>query len=251
MAKNLKYQFLQAIETEFTPGVSKHSLKKTEGLGNGRIFSYADRKNLVDFSANFANFITSNYPKVKYARDIKVDQAQSFINNRAGYCTYATITQYVSKLRKLNILLDNVYGSCKNFSKVEMPPVTAENTKKLRTISMPNEEFLLLREYLKNRKSKAIVGIELAGRFALRASEVVKLQTRDVNLEKNEIYIIDSKGGKSRTIKITETEDYNYLKEIIRGKEEKERLVPLKEDSLNKFLKRSLDGWLYINKISF
>ncbi|MDY2729225.1 MAG: tyrosine-type recombinase/integrase [Clostridium sp.] len=241
MAKNLKYQFLQAIETEFTPGVSKHSLKKTEGLGNGRIFSYADRKNLVDFSANFANFITSNYPKVKYARDIKVDQAQSFINNRAGYCTYATITQYVSKLRKLNILLDNVYGSCKNFSKVEMPPVTAENTKKLRTISMPNEEFLLLREYLKNRKSKAIVGIELAGRFALRASEVVKLQTRDVNLEKNEIYIIDSKGGKSRTIKITEEEDYNYLKEIVKGKEGKERLVPLKEDSVNKFLKRSLN----------
>ena len=241
MAKNLKYQFLQAVEKQFAPGVSKHSLKRTEGIGNGRIFSFADRKNLVDFSANFANFITANYQDIKYVRDIKVEHAQAFINNRANYCTYATVTQYISKLRKLYILLDKVYGGCKKFYNVDMPDVTAENTEKLRTISMTIEDFLVLREHLKDKKSYAKVAVELAGRFALRASETVKLQARDINLVENKIYIIDSKGGRSRTIKITEAEDIEYLKEIINGKEEKDRLVPLRKNSVNKFLNRSLE----------
>lgn len=53
--KNIKYQFLYAINQHFKENQDKHSLKKEHLLGQATIYSYSSRSNLIDISANFAN----------------------------------------------------------------------------------------------------------------------------------------------------------------------------------------------------
>ena len=58
MARNLKYQFKYAIEQSCKFGADKHSMKNNRaenGNMKARTLSYADRKNLIDVSSNFAN----------------------------------------------------------------------------------------------------------------------------------------------------------------------------------------------------
>ena len=55
MGRNLKYQFKTCIEKNFKEKMDKHSIKKNKQMNKTRIFSFADRKNLIDFTANFSN----------------------------------------------------------------------------------------------------------------------------------------------------------------------------------------------------
>ena len=67
--RNIKYQFKHCIDSNFKEGMDKHSLKKN-GKGNSKIYSYADRKNLIDLSANFANWLKENHSEIRQLKDI-------------------------------------------------------------------------------------------------------------------------------------------------------------------------------------
>ena len=49
--RNIKYQFKYCIDTHFREGMDKHSMKRN-GKDNSKIYSYADRKNLIDLDSN-------------------------------------------------------------------------------------------------------------------------------------------------------------------------------------------------------
>lgn len=49
--RNIKYQFKHCIDIHFKEGMDKHSLK-LQGKDNSKIYSYSDRKNLIDLSSN-------------------------------------------------------------------------------------------------------------------------------------------------------------------------------------------------------
>ncbi|MGL5149791.1 MAG: tyrosine-type recombinase/integrase [Clostridium sp.] len=240
MARNLKYQFKNSIDNNFKEGMDKHSLKHSEGLGNGRIFSYSDRKNLIDFSCNFANYIKENFSEIKMARDISSEHIQSFFNEKATSCSKATLEQYRSKLCKLQTIVNNTYDINVNYSRGYILPITEENSNKIRDIAMSNNDYNRLQEVISDSNSSAKIGIELSARFGLRVSEVVKIQGRDIDLQNNTISIVDSKGGRDREIKIEREQDRSYCESIKEYIEERQRLVPIREDSVNVFLKRSL-----------
>ncbi|MGL4910816.1 MAG: tyrosine-type recombinase/integrase [Romboutsia sp.] len=241
MGRNLKYQFKNAIDRSFKLGMEKHSLKKTEGLGNGRIFSYADRTNLIDFSANLANYLRENNPEIKLIKEIRSEHIQGFFNSKKG-CTKATLEQYKSKLNKLEILVNQEYSIKANLTRGYQVPKThrKENVDKLRDVSMPKSEYNKLINSIANSNSTAKVGIELSARFGLRVSEITKLQYRDIRLDKGILHISDSKGGRSRDIYVR-NEHRSFLEQLKGNKEGNTRIVPLTTDAVNKFLSRSLD----------
>lgn len=241
MGRNIKFQFKNAIEKSFKPGMDKHSMKKSEGLGKGRIFSYADRKNLIDFSANFANYLKENNPEIKLIKQIRAEHIQGFFYSKQD-CTTATLEQYKSKFNKLEILVNREYLIKANFSTGYVVPESKKTVNKevLRAISMPREEYNKLVNVTSNRRSPAKIGIELAGRFGLRVSEITKLQYRDINLKKGFVHIDKSKGGLTRDIYFRE-EHRPFLEQLKGVRDDNARIVPIQEGSVNTFLRRSLE----------
>lgn len=238
MGRNLKYQFLFAINNNFKEKMDKHSLKKQGKMNGTRIFSYADRKNLIDFSANFSNFLKEKYPNIKLAKDIKSEHIQAFLNEKSQMCSKKTLEQYVSKFNKLENLLNASYGDHFNY-KGYFIPVTKENTK-IRQISMSEGDFKKLRQAFSNTNSNAKTGIELAHRCGLRVSEVTKLKYKDIDLENNVIRIVDSKGKRSRDIPI-QHKDLQYFTELKQmGKNVNSRVCPVQVGSINTAIRRKL-----------
>lgn len=238
MGRNLKYQFLNAIDKSFKPGMDKHSIKSAGGLGSNKIFSYADRKNLVDVASNFSNFMKNNYSSVKKVKDIKAEHIQSFLNSKAGSCSKATLEQYASKFNKLQKCVNKVYNTNAKFGGFTVP-IAKENTK-LRNSSMSHADFSKLENAFSNSKSSAKTAIQLSARCGLRASECAKVQGRDINLDKCFIHIQDSKGGRSRDVPIRAL-DMSYFANLKASYADNQRLCPAHADSLNKAVNRAMD----------
>ena len=85
--RNLKYQFLRAINQNFREGMDKHSDKKNNIRNTGKIYSYADRKNLIDLSCNFANWMRNSYPEIKLLKDLESKHLQEFLNSKKQDCS--------------------------------------------------------------------------------------------------------------------------------------------------------------------
>lgn len=246
MGRNLKYQYNYCINNCFREGMDKHSIKHSEGLGTSKIFSYADRKNMLDVASNFSNFMKENYSSIKKVKDVKGEHIQAFLNSKAKDCSKKTLEQYASKFSKLAKCVNNTYNTSVLYSGFTVPN-GKENTKKIRDIAMSEEDFSKLESYFKDKKTSAKVAIQLSKRLGLRASECAKLQGRDINIDNGYIHVADSKGKRSRDVKIN-TNDIEYFKSLKANYSEFERLCPVQVDSINKSLRRALEALNLANK---
>lgn len=240
MARNIKYQFLHAIDANFRKGMDKHSDQKSGIRATERIYSFSDRRNLIDFSANLANFLKVNYPEVKMIKDIKPSMIQEFLDQKAKTCTQATLEQYVSKLNKLEKIVNSTYKTVNvSWSKEVQIPTSELGRDKIRDIAFSREDLdLILRKAEEmNSTSQAKIAIECAARFALRVSETCHIRLSDIDEQKMQLHIHESKGGRSRDIEISK-DDLAFLKKAFEGKSENERLISIKEDSVNRWLSR-------------
>ena len=218
--------------------MDKHSIKKSGQRDGTRVFSYADRKNLIDVSSNFANFMRKSHPEVKQVRQIKSSHVQSFLNEKAKNCSTKTIQQYQSKFSKLEKLINSTYRSSKtSFSKGIIVP---QGKEKQRSLEMKRNHYNKLITNISHSRSQAVPAIQLAGRFGLRVSETVNLKGKDIQLAKNTLHIHESKGGRSRDILITKEADRAFLEALKSQYGDNQRIVPIKEDSVNRFLQREL-----------
>lgn len=245
MGRNLKYQFLNAINSNFKEGMDKHSIKANGKMNNTRIFSYADRKNLIDVASNFSNFMKSNFSEVKQVKDVKADHIQSFLNSKANSCSNATLKQYESKFNKLENVVNNTYNINANY-KGFVVPASTENTK-IRNSAMSREDFNKLQQSFSNSNSSAKTAIELTSRAGLRVSECTKLQGRDIDLNKGTIHVVDGKGGRDRDVTIRE-EDKQYFANLKASVGDRERICPVQSDSINKAIRRQMERLEMQNK---
>lgn len=245
MGRNLKYQFLNAINSNFKEGMDKHSIKATGEMNNTRIFSYADRKNLIDVASNFSNYMKTNYSEVKQVKDVKADHIQSFLNSKANSCSNATLKQYESKFNKLENVVNNTYNINANY-KGFVVPASTENTK-IRNSAMSREDFNKLQQSFSNSNSSAKTAIELTSRAGLRVSECTKLQGRDIDLNKGTIHVVDGKGGRDRDVTIRE-EDKQYFANLKASVGDRERICPVQSDSINKAIRRQMERLEMQNK---
>ena len=231
--RNIKYQFKYCIDTHFREGMDKHSMKRN-GKDNSKIYSYADRKNLIDLSANFANWIKENHAEIKQLKDINSMHIQEFLNEKANSCSRKSLQEYQSHFRKLESLCNNTYNTNVDFHST-VTPISAKNGGgKIRNIMCSDAQYQML---LKTKNSNLKSALVLSKNFGLRASECSKLQYRDI--KEDGIYIADSKGKKSRFVKAENKEQQDILQQF-RGKKQG-RICPIQTGSLQQAFNRECE----------
>lgn len=240
MARNLKYQLKHCVDRNFKKGMDKYSDKKNKVEKGKKIYSFSDRTNLIDFTANFANFMKENYSEIRLVEEIKSEHIQSFLNLKSENCTNETLEQYVSKANKMRNLINETYKN----SYVERFDIKAPASKSSKQVikdkQVTREHYDLIKEHIKGNGLKAV---ELATNFGLRVSEITKLQKRDIDLEKREIKIVDSKGKRDRDIPIETPQQWKVaieIKEMVQG-DQYQRIVPIKENGVQMSIQRAME----------
>ena len=239
MGRNLKYQFCEAINSCFTSGADKHALKSERGLGTERIFSHKDKANLIDTSACFSNFLKEKSPEIKKVSQIRAEHLQAFLISKAeAGCSKATIEQYAARFRKLSKIVNARYGIHTDFH-CEMPEMRVPG--KVRIVAMRREDLKVICN--RGRDSPSKNAVLLTAECGLRVESLVRLQARDVDLDKKILYIHKDKGGRSRSIKLND-EAIALLKKLCVGRNPKQYLFPGKSGqghicagTVNKFLR--------------
>ncbi|MBA2840868.1 integrase [Methanococcus maripaludis] len=241
--RSLKQQFKFAIvDSSFKEHLDKHSLKKdAENDNTWRIYSYSEKNNLMDLSSNFCNFLKKEHAEVKQLKDINEVHVQEFLNFKADICTTETLYNYRARFRKIANCVNHAFQSCSlDFSNTIIPKSLVGKSK--RDITMKEEHAALLLNYCKNSNSQASVGVRFALSFGLRVSEVTKLMGKDIDLENLKLHIHKSKGGLSRDIPIAKVH-LKFLKEIKTQFDENQRICPLRNDSVNRFIYRIFQSY--------
>lgn len=249
---SIKGQVFHMIDSNFSPGQDKRNDKFDESMEKTKIYSFSEKNNLRQIGMEIATFSKANYD-VKQIKDITKDIVKEFMRVKSQTCNQSTLNNYTSRINKLQDLVNQTYNSCNvNWRNIRVDSKIGED--KLRDIPMHKGDFDKLIAYAKdnNLTSKAILGVELSGTFGLRVSEVCKLQVRDIDLEVMKLHIHESKGGLSRDLIIKE-EYKELLQKAMTNKASLDRLVPIKEDSVNKWIRETLpkvegiDATKYLN----
>lgn len=238
MGRNLKYQFKTCIEKNFKEKMDKHSIKKNKQMNKTRIFSFSDRKNLIDFTANLSNWMKENYSEIKLVKDINSKHIQEFLNEKAKECSQATLNQYSSKIRKMSNLINSTYKT--NIKYDFKTPKSSSGKQILRDQQMKLENYKRIHEIMRNG-SNGQKAIEIGKNFGLRVSEITKLQKRDIDLDKKEILVKDAKGGRDRTVHFNTEEQIKVAIKLYNSvSRDLDRIVAVKENSINMALNRAM-----------
>lgn len=235
--EKLFYQFYKAIEKCIAIGADKHSYKKS-GCKKVKIFSYEDRRNIIKATSLLCDFLEEYYPEIELIKNINTKHIQEFFIEKSNYCTKSTLKNYNYCIRKLEKMIKQELRLYVDYtSNVIMPK---GKSVKVREIDMTEEDLKVLLEECNKSNSKAAIGIKLAVMFGLRVSEVCKLKGGDIRVDKGIIHIHESKGKRSRDIRIesiAQKELAEYIKSIVL---EDERICKVREDTVNVTIQRML-----------
>lgn len=236
MSRNIKYQLLTCIDKNFCPGTNKHSLKIEKKMDNTRIFSYSDRKNLVDVYSQFASFMKENHRNVKFAKDIKAEHVQNFLNKKAADgCSRETLKTYWSNMHKMQNLINATYHSHVDFHGCFVP-VPVRSGDKIRCHAMSDDDFFKL---FQTYGSKSVMRdvLRIAYAVGLRADEVMSLQGRDIDVENWVVKVFHGKGGKNRDVPIADS-DKKYFSELKSRYQDNDKIVWIKKNSMYRSINR-------------
>ena len=100
MSKSIKHQLIHAIKSNFKEGQDKHAMKRSGYERQSTIFSYSDRKNLMDTAAGFANWLKGQPDPPRHLYDIKPQHVQAYLNAHGKEWTAATFQVRLSHLRR-------------------------------------------------------------------------------------------------------------------------------------------------------
>ena len=214
--------------------MDKHS-DKANGIRNtDKIYSYSSRSNLIDLSANFANYMRENYPEIHKVNEVQTKHIQGFLNSKTENCSQSTLNQYSAQFRKLEKCVNAKYHCDVDYGSAVVPASCKNGGGKIRNVMLSQNDFKTLIKSTSNQNLKK--ALTLSYHFGLRASECAKLKFEDI--KHNGISIIDSKGKRSRFIP-AETEKQRQILEQIKEKENG-RIFTIQHQSLEQAFRREL-----------
>jgi len=245
----LELQFKRAAEMRFREHMDKHALKREGKLKDAAlIFGYSTLYNLLDFSDNFCNWLQEHNLSYMYICDIPVKAWNEFLEEKsAAKVSMNTLKNYKSRINTWEKIINAAFKTDIKWSKgLEIPyRLTPEEEEIKRIQQMRREDFEMLMEYIRKTgsKSKAVAALELSTMFGLRAEGTSRMKVRNVHLDKKGLWDlgtidITEKGNRHRIIDIKSENDRKVIEKMIEGKSPDDRLVPIKKDSVNKFLNR-------------
>lgn len=235
MGRNIKYQLLTCINTNFQPGTPKHSLKVSKQMNNTRIFSYADRKALINICSQFAMYMKKENSDIKYVKNIKVEHVQAFLNHKAkAGCSKETLRTYWSYMHKMGNLINATYHADVDFKCCFVPAPVRQD--KIRCHAMNDEDFhKLVCSYGKDSVLRDVLNI--AYYTGLRADEIVNLRGCDIDIEHKVLKVFHGKGGKNRDVPI-DSSNIAYFKELKSKYQNHEKIVKIAKNSIYKSINR-------------
>jgi len=215
---NLAYQIQTAVDKAFSPGIDKHAAKHT-GESINKVCSFNERKSLISVGYQFKNYMRNNFSEIKMVKDVSADHWQSFLNEKAKTCSSATLSNYVSRIGKIEVLCKNCFRIDTSWRKNIVVPTSEKtrNKEKLRVQQIDKKDLEKIIDFGREKcTSRGVQGIELAYRFGLRANEVANLKAGSVNIPEMKLQVI-GKGGRKRQLPI-QRDDVDFLKNLMRGK---------------------------------
>lgn len=115
--------------------MQKHSIKKQKNMNFTRIFSYSDRKNLINIFSNFSNFMKKEHTNVRQVKDVEITHIQAFLNTKQKEgVSQETLKTYVSAFNKMQNLVNTTYKVNVDYSSIITP--VSEKSGKLRSKEM-------------------------------------------------------------------------------------------------------------------
>lgn len=238
---SLKKQFQFAIDSCFAPGADKHSYKRQNNNSKIKIFSYETLRYYYKMSAQFAQYVKYNNPEIKYIREITATDLQEYINSKKDVWSNITMINAKSAFKILQAMCNQYYKKY-NFNFIDGVKFKSNKAQKIRDEWMDKE---ILERFITYRKEKgctspALLGLEIAAAFGLRVSEVCTLKGKDINLRFSNLHIHQSKGKRSRDLPINTPKKIILCEYIKANFKEEDRIVNVREDSVNQYLRRGL-----------
>ena len=216
--------------------MDKHSVKHSGVMDGTRIFSYSDRANLVDLAAGFAEYMKQAYPQVKQVKNVTADHVQAFLTAKCDTASQATLDQYACRFSKLERLVNDTYQSCRvDFHSIAVPPSSKNGGGKIRTQMMATSDYTTLLNSTTNTNLSNALTLSFC--CGLRAAECSKLRSTDYNAADNTIRIVDSKGRRSRIVKVPQ-QHTSAVRAIMTSTEG--RICSCQTESLQKAMRRQL-----------
>ncbi len=238
---SLKNQIINAIESGFDGGGHKKRADKFNKDVNTkeRIYSYSERENLMKTGVQLTNFIKENYPGVKLVREINENITRDFMVSKIDICRQSTLDQYRSRLNKIEHLINGRYKTADvKFGNLKITSALGQD--KLRCSAMDKMHYKAIMDSSISSNSKGRFGVEIARTWGLRVAEVTNIKVKDINIEEKTLHIHQSKGGRSRDLPIEE-KHMQIIERMLLNREENDRVVTIKEDSINRWLGRELE----------
>lgn len=244
MSRSLKNQLTFAINQNFSEGMDKHSIKAENKEMTEKIFSYSEKHRLCDVMKNFENYLKENGIRVKEVSQIKTEQIQKFLEDRASSCTQNTINSYANSFYKIQNVLNATYKSChlKWREKVIVPNAITKASQSRGVESVIKKvDYNMLKAYAEEHYSQSGACVIMQEEFGVRVEEISRIKLANIDLEKQEV-TFQCKGGKPLNRQFSD-EMKDYIQKVIEQKHDAngERLFSIDGSSINKYLLRTED----------
>jgi integrase len=237
MSRNIGYQFQNAIDSNFREGIDKHSLKSS-GETFGHVFSYGEKRSLLQIGYEMKNYTKGSFPNIKMVRDIKPEHWNSFLQKKSETCGQVTLRNYASRIGKLEDLVNKRYGTNVDWRSDIDIPLSGKAADAQRVQSMDPKDFQKIMSVCQNSTSRAAPAVQLAGVTGARVNELAVLKPGDINVQKCEI-ALHGKGGRDRVVSV-DPKYLGLLQEIKQNSFSEKSCFGLKQDSITKFLNRTM-----------
>ena len=246
--KNLKSQLLYAVNSCFKGNEnmnggycsSKHSDKRTNQK-SGKIYSYSSLHSRTDVACMLAGFVKENYPDVKNASELKPEMAEAFLIAKAATCTTETLDCYRSNLVALGENINRTFSSAHISLKADRV-VGINANQETRCKPMEASQITALKNSYKPGSTgyKAVTLAESAG---LRASEIVRIKSNDIQIKSDKeatVSVHKGKGGRNREVIIRNPQAIEALKALKESTLDGQRIIEVKSGSIQKSINRHM-----------
>lgn len=245
--RSLGFQISETVKLAFSEHQNKHSLSRDKEFDKmSRVYSYSEKSNLTKFGKQWAAHMKAE--GIKYARDIKVEHIESFLESKKNSCSNATLKVYASYARKISHLL-NLRFKCKiDFKNMIVPlstktSIRGEHGEAIRVVRFSENDAKQVYSYLKDRKSLSKDAFYISWQIGARNFESVSLTPKSLVYENGRLEAIKiiGKGKRTRFVPLTTQAQRDYFTALAKGKSDNEKLVPILPDSASAGIRRAIE----------
>lgn len=238
--RSLNNQINYCITQNTRVGESKRAFKSNPNNKDtkGQVFSVQYAENLRDTVKGFTNWLKTEYPEIRLARDIQSQHIQEWIDSKAQQWTQATLDNHISRM---NIVCQQINNTFNTNIELDIKKPTVIKAQNVRNFAMDKNDLEELRKELSGRKTEAKTALEVAYRTGLRSKEIARLHSDCINTDKWVIEVREgAKNGKYRDVPIRQA-DRAYFADLKAQTQGQYICKGIGEESLNRGIRRALE----------